>query len=93
MHQVPASVVRGLYAVRPDACDPDDWRQDAACRGTDTDSFYPAQGEEARVAKKICRKCRVSSECLAYSIKMNDGNGIWGGLGEGERRRLFLRAA
>lgn len=92
MFQVPASVARGLYAVRPDATDRDDWRDEAACLGTDTDSFYPTKGEEARVAKKICRRCRVKSQCLNYAIEMNDPNGIWGGLGEGERRRL-LRAA
>lgn len=92
MNMLPLTVVRGLYD-RPVRTPGDHWRDHAECRGTDTDSFYPGKGESAEVARKICRRCSVSSECLAYAMRMADPNGIWGGVPEGERRKMLRRAA
>lgn len=67
------------------------WRDDAACYSTDTESFYPAAGGSGAAAKRVCQRCDVRAECLEYSLQMNDPNGVWGGLGEAERKPL-LRA-
>lgn len=93
MNRLPISVLRVLSSTPPFANDGSGWRDYAACRGTDTDSFYPGKGESSEVARKICRRCFVSSECLQYSIDMRDENGIWGGIPEGQRKRLLRRAA
>lgn len=68
-----------------------DWRNDAACNGLNPDLFFPAQGHSTRVAKQICASCPVRIECLAYALENNEPDGVWGGLDEGERRRVRRR--
>jgi WhiB family redox-sensing transcriptional regulator len=68
----------------------DGWLALAACRGTDTDVFYPeGRGRALRVkeelAKQICAKCPVNRECRLAAREMPERYGIWGGLTEGER--------
>ena len=52
--------------------------------------FYPdsADTSTAKKAKKICKTCPIAAECLAWAIVTNEPNGIWGGLGEDERRGI-----
>ena len=38
-----------------------------------------------QAAKKLCQDCPVRMECLAFALK-HEVTGIWGGLGERERR-------
>lgn len=42
-------------------------------------------------AKAACAQCPVSQECLEFAILTFQTDGIWGGLGEDERR-LVKRA-
>ena len=67
------------------------WRDDAACRGHDTDDFFPATDEEAGPAKAICGACPVREECLEFALATRQEDGVWGGLTETERRRLRRR--
>ena len=67
------------------------WREDAACRGIDTDVFFPATDEEAEEAKAICASCPVREECLEFALQTRQEDGVWGGLTETERRRLRRR--
>ncbi len=67
------------------------WREDAACRGVDTDVFFPATDEEAEEAKAICASCPVREECLEFALQTRQEDGVWGGLTETERRRLRRR--
>lgn len=93
MKKLPLTIVRRLYGPAPARDDEMyDWREDAACLGIDTDCFYPFQNESPEPAKRICGLCSVRSQCLAYSLEMDDWNGIWGGMSEGERRRVFSHA-
>jgi WhiB family redox-sensing transcriptional regulator len=73
------------------------WHLRASCRGPASELFFaPATGErrearderEAR-AKAICVTCPVRRECLEYALRVREPHGIWGGLTEGERRRLL----
>lgn len=76
----------------------DYWRDDAACRDEDPDLFFPIgtsgpallQEEEA---KTVCRRCPVREQCLRWAMETEQGLGVWGGLGEAERRKLKRRAA
>lgn len=54
---------------------PEDWRSQAACRGMDTNVFFPRRGESirARAAMETCRGCPVVLECLAGNLDVDDG--------------------
>lgn len=71
-----------------------DWRQSAACRGIQTELFFPAGDvapepvAQAEHAKAICRECPVTAQCLAYAMATKEPFGVWGGLTEEERRVL-----
>lgn len=63
------------------------WMQKAACRDLGPNLFFPERGEPTTKAKKVCKTCPVTEECLAYGIA--ERMGIWGGTSEAERRRMF----
>lgn len=68
------------------------WHEDAACVGTDPDSFYPEPGPglmaDIAAAKRVCARCPVRRDCLRYALDHGEREGIWGGLSPSERRRL-----
>ncbi|MYY05817.1 MULTISPECIES: WhiB family transcriptional regulator [unclassified Streptomyces] len=74
----------------------ENWRMHAACRDEDPDLFFPigttgpalVQAEEA---KTVCRGCPVREQCLRWALENNQDAGVWGGLGENERRALKRR--
>ena len=77
-----ARIVRPLIEPSPA------WRNDAACRGYDTDLFFPeAMGHgnaigvtiRVRAAKAICAICPVQDHCYQYAISNDIYDGIWGG--------------
>jgi WhiB family transcriptional regulator, redox-sensing transcriptional regulator len=68
-----------------------DWRDMAACRGADTELFFPigTAGPALRqtdIAKAICHQCEVRVECLDWAMRHGASDGIWGGTTETERR-------
>jgi len=65
------------------------WRQHAACRGIDPDTFYPVSDEEADQAKEICAQCGVRQACLEWALSVREKEGVWGGATERERRRII----
>ena len=67
------------------------WRQQAACRGTDLNLFYPERGESAGPARQVCARCPVRQPCLEYALSNRITHGICGGLTERERRPLQSR--
>lgn len=71
------------------------WANDAACRGTDPNLFFPngttgADAEKIKEAKAICATCSVWAPCLEEALTHND-DGIWGGTTEEERRKIRRR--
>ncbi|MEA2702068.1 MAG: WhiB family transcriptional regulator, redox-sensing transcriptional regulator [Actinomycetota bacterium] len=73
--------------------DREGWRDDAACRHTDPELFFPAgtKGaamEQIEAAKAVCRTCPAIDQCLQFALETNQEAGIWGGKDEDERRRL-----
>jgi len=75
----------------------DAWQVKAACRGPQAAVFFPPSTFERkdekldreRRAKGICASCAVRQPCLEYALKIREPHGIWGGLSEGERKRLL----
>jgi WhiB family redox-sensing transcriptional regulator len=75
-----------------------DWQIDAACRGTDTATFYhpenergPSRARRERVAKAICADCPVVEPCLRWALATREPYGVWGGLSVEERDALLAR--
>ena len=66
------------------------WMRNAACRGQGFDPWFPTDevGEEADLARQICRGCRVRAECLDYALVAGIRHGLWGGLSARERSAL-----
>ncbi len=90
---------RPTNAIRPGTCSttnrPDDagsWWKQAACRGLETDLFFPERGESTSEAEAACSGCPVSDDCLWFALGSNGARpqrfGIWGGTSERQRRRL-----
>lgn len=71
-----------------------EWMEQAACKGIDTDLFYPEVGESAYagLVKRVCRECLVREACLSYALRMVDLDGIWGGMTARERGRMRRKA-
>ena len=71
----------------------EDWREDAACAGADSDLFFPVGDEDPRIeaAKAVCEACPAQEACLQYALATNQTDGVWGGMTGTERRRLRRR--
>lgn len=75
-----------------------DWQLDGACRGEDPSLFFHPEGErgptrEAReaAAKAICASCPVITECAQHALAVKEPYGIWGGLSEDDRERIYRK--
>jgi WhiB family redox-sensing transcriptional regulator len=64
------------------------WQGKAACKGTDTELFYPEVGASIAPAKAVCASCLVRNMCLDFALSHNEKFGVWGGTSERQRRRL-----
>lgn len=67
----------------------DDWHDKAKCRGWDPDIFYPDRGVPSASAKAICNECLVQEDCLEFALTKDEHFGIWGGMSERERRKIY----
>ena len=66
------------------------WREAALCAQTDPEVFFPPVGSSGEMARRICRQCPVTAECLevALSRPAHSDEGIWGGTTPKERRAI-----
>ena len=67
---------------------PEAWTARGACRGIDTEAFFPERGGDVKLAKSMCATCDVATECLDYALRTSQTFGIWGGTSERERRSM-----
>ena len=72
---------------------PMDWRHDAACKDQPSHWWYPERraSEYAQRAITICNRCPTKTDCLEWALATQEPHGIWGGMGEIERRRELSR--
>lgn len=76
-----------------------DWRDDAACRGVESDLFFPDKKATSQLAdaKRVCARCPVYRQCGDWAISQGITEGVWGGMDEdarrGRRRTAGIRAA
>jgi len=69
------------------------WIERAGCLEEDPELFFPvgigpAAMEQETTAKAVCRRCPVRPDCLEWSLATCQDAGVWGGLGEEERREI-----
>jgi Transcription factor WhiB len=70
------------------------WLDQAACRDSNPEQFFPEPGEQAKAAeaKAICGYCQVRDHCLDLAVKAAGGldqdHGVFGGTLPAERSRL-----
>ena len=67
------------------------WQRHAACAEDDPELFFAWDDASVERAKQVCAACPVRSECLETALAVNEMHGVWGGMAEGERRRLIRR--
>lgn len=72
------------------------WKAAGACAGL-TDLFFSPEddgrteagrSEREDEAKDVCRTCPVRYDCLEHALVWHEDMGVWGAMGEGERRRF-----
>lgn len=68
---------------------------DAECAQIGTEMFFPVQGKNIRIGKRICAACPVIAECLHDALETIavDDHGIRGGLTAKERNQIRRAAA
>lgn len=73
------------------------WQEFGDCR-KDPELFFGPDGERQRerllreaLAKSVCALCVVKSNCAEYALAADEKLGVWGGLGEDERKELRRR--
>ena len=75
----------------------DDWEASARCRSHDPTLFFgPNRFEPKRerlereaAAKEVCATCPALRHCRDYALRNGEIYGVWGGLGEADRRALL----
>lgn len=75
----------------------DDWQERARCRHEPMALFFgpnrfePKRDRLAResAAKAVCADCPVIVECREHALRAEELYGVWGGLGEAERRAVL----
>jgi WhiB family transcriptional regulator, redox-sensing transcriptional regulator len=75
------------------------WNLEARCREEDAALFFGPNGFEPKrerlaregAAKAICRTCPAVTVCREYALSQVELYGVWGGLGEADRRELLAR--
>jgi WhiB family transcriptional regulator, redox-sensing transcriptional regulator len=91
--------VAGGRIRRPHAEVSEEWELEARCRDEDAGLFFGPNGFEPKrerlareaAAKAICRGCPSLRACREYAITHAEFYGVWGGLGEADRRELIER--
>jgi WhiB family transcriptional regulator, redox-sensing transcriptional regulator len=74
-----------------------EWRERARCRDVDPELFFQADRERSSVrrrrerrAQEVCAQCPVIRECRDFALNSREGFGIWGGMSEGDRIKVFI---
>lgn len=75
------------------------WEAAARCRDHDPALFFgpnrfePKRERLAREAeaKAVCATCPALQACREYALRNGEIYGVWGGLGEADRRELLER--
>lgn len=78
-------IIPNMFAFITDGAERE-WVKQAACRGMDTNMWFPEKGDNGLYAKAmaVCKTCPVRTECADYGTY--EKYGIWGGLNLKQRQ-------
>ncbi|WP_405652264.1 WhiB family transcriptional regulator [Streptomyces sp. RK9] len=73
-----------------------EWIHRAACADADPELFFPVgttgpAERDQEEAKRVCTRCPVRDQCLAYALGSGQTSGVWGGKDEAELAALRRR--
>ncbi|WP_414167548.1 WhiB family transcriptional regulator [Streptoverticillium reticulum] len=86
-----ANAVGELTRARVQGWDPH-WRRRSVCTHRQGDSlFFGHEALRQEEAVRICRRCPVTTECLAYALDERIAEGIFGGTTARWRGNLLAR--
>ncbi|MEX1178920.1 MAG: WhiB family transcriptional regulator [Nitriliruptor sp.] len=99
MRETNGTTVAGAVAALLAAPQDDAWEVGARCRTEDPTLFFgpnrfePKRERLAREAraKAVCSGCPVLDTCREHAVTNGELYGVWGGLGETDRRTLIAR--
>jgi WhiB family transcriptional regulator, redox-sensing transcriptional regulator len=66
------------------------FKQRPACEGTDTELWFPGDGNEYKNKEtliRICNGCPARQQCLEYALEYNV-DGFWAGTTDHQRKRI-----
>ena len=67
-----------------------EWMDDGACSGMDTEMFFREKSSLKEKAKVICNtECQVRAKCLEWALDRREAHGVLGGLTPRERKTLL----
>lgn len=72
---------------------PEPWVEDAACKGISNSSkqlFFAGQLQQ-QAANLFCSRCPVTWKCFSYAVRLNMGEGLWGGIPQWDRRQMLRK--
>jgi len=70
------------------------WQIEAACRRwPDPDAFFPDRGVEDAAILLLCSGCPVAIQCRTQALRERQRYGVWGGLTERDRERIWEQRA
>lgn len=69
------------------------WIELGRCIDEDPELFFPVGSsrpalEQTARAIEVCMRCEVRGECLEWALDTCQDSGVWGGLGEEDRREI-----
>jgi WhiB family transcriptional regulator, redox-sensing transcriptional regulator len=93
------TIIDRTVAALASAAAEDTWDLGAACRDEDPMLFFgpnrfePKRERLAREAeaKAVCAGCPSLRACREYALSQGELYGVWGGLGENDRRTVVAR--
>lgn len=73
-----------------------EWQLQGACRDYDTTLFFHPEGERGPARRNrdaaaiaVCSSCPVIDSCRKHSLTVKEPYGVWGGLTEDDRERVY----
>lgn len=70
---------------------PTPWMADASCAQIGGDAWFPNEHDNGAEARRVCKACPVVNECRDFAVETNQQDGIWGGMGVNQLRKLRNR--
>jgi WhiB family transcriptional regulator, redox-sensing transcriptional regulator len=76
-----------------------EWQRRGACTKADPHLFFHPEGERGPARRQrdaaalmVCASCPVVQNCRDHGLSVREPYGVWGGLAEADRERIYQRS-